>query len=56
MQDTWGPGDEDKKKKTAARKIESNNAREHLRKLEQLLLTVTVNGKVFEGGTKRQIA
>jgi hypothetical protein len=53
--ETWRVGDEDKTKKITARKIGSNKVREHLRKLEQLLLTVTANGKVFERETKRKM-
>jgi hypothetical protein len=42
--------------KIAAWKKGSNKVCEHLRKLEQLLLTVRVNGKVLEGEMSWQIA
>jgi hypothetical protein len=42
--------------KIAARKKGSNKVCEHLRKLEQLLLTVWLNGKVPEGERRWQIA
>jgi hypothetical protein len=42
--------------KTAGRKKGSNKVCEHLRKLEQLLLTVRLNGNVLEGEMRWQIA